>query len=302
MAASKIQIKKICEFCGKEFIAYKTSTRFCSKTCNSRSYKLERRKKQVCEIERIVHEEQENKPIEKCQHKDFLSPREAAFVVGISTRSIYNLIYKGSLKAAQLSSRMTLIKRIDIELMLDCNPYQKRHKNRHAPITEFYTTAEVEQKFNVGSSWVFKVAKEQNILKVFHRGKTLWSKKHFDAYFSKKAPEQSISEWYSVEDIMVKYQMTTTAVYSFVSTFQIPKQKIKGRVYYSKEHVDSVKNKTFEESPQYYTIPEAMAKYNMTRDQLYHYVKWHNIPKIKEGKYTKISSKELDMLLAPPQI
>jgi hypothetical protein len=96
--------------------------------------------------------------------------------------------------------------------------------------------------------------------------------------------------------------MTTTAVYSFVSTFQIPKQKIKGRVYYSKEHVDSVKNKTSIESPQYYTIPEAMAKFNMTRDQLYHYVKWHNIPKIKEGKYTKISSKELDMLLAPPQI
>ena len=30
MAASKIRIKKICEYCGQEFYALKTSTRFCS--------------------------------------------------------------------------------------------------------------------------------------------------------------------------------------------------------------------------------------------------------------------------------
>ena len=32
MAASKIRIKKICEYCGQEFYALKTSTRFCSKS------------------------------------------------------------------------------------------------------------------------------------------------------------------------------------------------------------------------------------------------------------------------------
>ena len=29
MAASKIRIRKICEYCGQEFYALKTSTRFC---------------------------------------------------------------------------------------------------------------------------------------------------------------------------------------------------------------------------------------------------------------------------------
>jgi len=39
-----------------------------------------------------------------------------------------------------------------------------------------------------------------------------------------------------------------------------------------------------------------MQKYNLTRDSLYHYIKYHKIPKIKEGRYIKISKPELDKL------
>ena len=149
---------------------------------------------------------------------------------------------------------------------------------------------------------MFKVGKEEHIPKVFQRGKTLWSKKHFDDYFAKKAPDEEITEWYSVEDMKTKFGMTTNAVYSFVSRFGIPKKKNKREVIYSKKHVDIAKGIAQPEIPQYYTVKEAMEKYNLSRDQLYHYIKWHKVPKIKEGKYTKISKKELDELLAPPSI
>ncbi len=33
MATSTIRIKKVCEFCGKEFFAPKATTRYCSTTC-----------------------------------------------------------------------------------------------------------------------------------------------------------------------------------------------------------------------------------------------------------------------------
>lgn len=46
MVASKFQIKRICKFCGKEFITYKVTTRYCSKSCNSKAYKLNARYKQ----------------------------------------------------------------------------------------------------------------------------------------------------------------------------------------------------------------------------------------------------------------
>ena len=45
-----------------------------------------------------------------------------------------------------------------------------------------------------------------------------------------------------------------------------------------------------------------MEKFNLTRDQLYHYATYHNIPKVKKGKYTLISKSELDKLLAAPKI
>lgn len=64
--------------------------------------------------------------------------------------------------------------------------------------------------------------------------------------------------------------MTTSAIYSFVSRFAIPKKKIKRQVFYSKKHVDIAKDLAKAE-PEYYTTAEAMEKYNLTRDQLYHY-------------------------------
>ncbi len=71
---------------------------------------------------------------------------------------------------------------------------------------------------------------------------------------------------------------------------------------YSKHHVDIVKGIAEADAPQYYSVKEAMDKFHITRDQLYHYVKNYNIPKVQEGKYVKISKKELDELFAAPSI
>ena len=186
--------------------------------------------------------------------------------------------------------------------MLNANPYVKKNRSKGEDITEFYTTAEIKEKYGVKESWIFKVAKDHNIPKTFSRGKTYWSKRHIDAYFEKKAPNPDITEWYSVSEIQEKFGMTLSAIYSFVSKNVIPKKKEGITVCYSKKHFDIAKGVAEPEKPQYYTIPEAMEKFNLTRDQLYHYVKYHNITRIKVGKYTKISKSELDEFLAPPQI
>ena len=96
--------------------------------------------------------------------------------------------------------------------------------------------------------------------------------------------------------------MTLSAIYTFVYKNVIPKRKEGKMVYYSKKHFDIAKGIATPEEPQYYTIPEAMEKYNLTRDQLYHYVKYHNITRIKDGKYTKILRSELDKFFEPPKI
>jgi predicted DNA-binding transcriptional regulator AlpA len=227
---------------------------------------------------------------------------EAAKLLGISRASIYRYMADNIIKVVQFKGK-TLIRRKDIELLFEnAVEYKKRVPLEKAPITDFYTTAEVKEKFNVAESWVFAIAKKSNIPRTFNRGKTYWSKKHIDAYFAKKAPNPDITEWYSTQEIQEKFGMTLSAVYCFASKNAIPKKKEGIMVYYSKKHVDIAKGVAAPEEPKYYTVPEAMEKFNLTRDQLYHYATYHNIPKMKKGKYTLISKAELDKLLAAPKI
>ena len=96
--------------------------------------------------------------------------------------------------------------------------------------------------------------------------------------------------------------MTLSAIYNLASKEGIPKMKVGKEVRYSKNHFDVAKGLAEPEPPSDYSIAEAMEKYGMTRDQFYHYVKTYKIPRTKRGKYTYISRKELDELLAPPTI
>lgn len=302
MATSSIRIKKICQWCGAEFEAQKVSTKYCSHRCANLAYKQATREKRVKQVEAETHFIKSEKPKENVKDKEYLSIAQTSVLLGLSLQAVYKMIYAGHLVASKLSNRLSFVKREDIDKMLNANPYVKKNRSKGADITEFYTTAEIKEKYGVKESWLYKIAKEHNIPRTFNRGKTYWSKKHIDAYFAKKAPNPDITEWYSVAEIQEKFGMTLSAIYSFVSKNVIPKKKEGITVCYSKKHFDIAKGLAEPEKPQYYTIPEAMEKFNLTRDQLYHYVKYHNITRIKVGKYTKISKSELDEFLAPPQI
>ena len=298
MSTSKFRVLRTCEFCGKEFYAQKVSTRYCSKRCNELAYKQRRRQRQITEAEAGVLQ----KPIEEVGNKEFLSLQDASVLFGITKRSVYNLIYNGILQAFKLSSRMTFVRRSDIEQILEHHVYTKKVKPERKPITEFYTTKEILEKFGVSEAWVFKLAKEKKIPKVLHHGKTYWSKQHVDKHFAKHIENNSIVEWYSVQDMMEKFNMTTSAVYCFVSKFNIPKKKIKTSVYYSKQHVDAAKGINEPPKEEFYTMKEAVQHFGMTEDQIYKYAKKAKVSKHMEGRIVLMNKRELDAALAPPSI
>lgn len=302
MATSSIRITKICQWCGVEFVAQKVSTKYCSHRCANLAYKQAVRDKRVKQAEAETLSIKLEKPIENVKDKEYLSFAQAGKLLGLSRQAVYNMVKAGNLKASKISSRLSFIRRVDIDAMLENRPYKTLHPKDTVPITDFYTTAEIKEKFGVKESWIYEIAKEHNIPRTFNRGRTYWSKKHIDSYFAKKAPDASITEWYSVAELQEKFGMTLSAIYTFVYKNVIPKRKEGKMVYYSKKHFDIAKGIATPEEPQYYTIPEAMEKYNLTRDQLYHYVKYHNITRIKVGKYTKILRSELDKFFEPPRI
>ena len=302
MATSSIRITKICQWCGVEFEAQKVSTKYCSHRCANLAYKQAVRDKRVKQAEAETLSVKLEKPIENVKDKEYLSFSQAGKLLGVSRQAVYNMVKAGNLKASKISSRLSFIKRVDIEAMLESKPYKTLHPKDTIPITDFYTTAEIKEKYNIQESWLYKIAKEHNIPRTFNRGKTYWSKKHIDSYFAKKAPDASITEWYSVAELQEKFGMTLSAIYTFVYKNVIPKRKEGKMVYYSKKHFDIAKGLSVPEEPKYYTIPEAMEKFNLTRDQLYHYVAYHNITRIKVGKYTKIVRSELDKFFESPKI
>ncbi len=300
--SSNIDIQKKCKWCGEIFTAHKMSTAYCSHKCANLAYKERVRKERISAYQKELSFKEYNEPLKDLEQREFFTPTVAAKLLGISRATIYRYLADETIKAVQFKGK-TLIRRKDIDMLFESSAtYNKRLPQEKVPITEFYTTAEVKEKYNVVDSWIFVVAKKHNIPRTFNRGKTYWSKKHIDNYFGKKAADPEITEWYSVQEIQDKFGMSLAAIYTLASKNAVPKKKEGIMVSYSKKHFDIAKGIAQPDEPQYYTVAEAMAKFNLTRDQLYHYAKYHNIPRVKVGKYVKISRPELDKLFEAPKI
>ena len=314
--AEKKEIIRQCECCGNIFTAQKTTTRFCSHKCNSKSYKLRKKEEAnatpstgksfkmvgisystMQEIERL------SDAYEKIKDKEFLSVQETAFLLSIGRTTAYRYLQEGMLKAIQIKGK-TFIRRSDIDLLFDnAGEYQSKAKSivEPKPLIDFYTVAEIKERFNVKESWLYKIIRENEIPKTLIRGRSYISKSHIDKYFKKKGfnDNEDIEQWYSVNDIVTKYGLSTNAIYSFVAENQIRKKKDGRSVLYSQVDFDVAKGYIEPTVPQYISVPEAMELYNITRDALYHYIKYHTIPKIKEGRNIKIAKTDLDKLFNP---
>lgn len=296
--SSNIEFKKKCQWCGAEFIARKSSTNYCSHRCSSLAYKERHRK---LKVETYNATAQRKFGQLRYEDKSYLTPTQAAELLGIGRTSLYRYINSGKIKIVRFEGK-TLIQKSDIQAMFDFLEVKENSTEtaiEKKAITDFYTIAEIREKYKVSTAWIFKVIAEKKVPKTIQRGKGYYSKAHIDRIFSEKKPSPEITEWYTVTDIQRKYDMTLSAIYSLVSKIGIPKKKEAGQTFYSKYHFDVAKGAASKEDEQYISVAEAMEKYNVTRDQLYHYVKTYKITRIKCGKYVKLSAIELADIFTP---
>jgi excisionase family DNA binding protein len=116
--SSNIEIQKICELCGNDFIARTTVTRFCSNKCSSNAYKLRTKNNK---INKVIKETNKQKILsitelnhEAIKTKDFLSIKEAYTLIGVSERTFYRILKAGTIRFAKVGKR-TIIKRSEID-------------------------------------------------------------------------------------------------------------------------------------------------------------------------------------------
>ncbi len=95
--SSKIEIKRVCEHCGKIFIARTTITRYCSHKCNSKSYKLQQKKDKIQQSNlstknTILKAEADLNLPAVVPFKETVSIKELAAVLGVSERTLFRLV------------------------------------------------------------------------------------------------------------------------------------------------------------------------------------------------------------------
>ena len=165
--SSKIEIQRICQYCGKEFTARTTVTKYCSHKCSQRAYKARKRAEKVnlsnTETTRI-----KNQPIEQIKAKEFLTVREVAQLLNCSIRSAYYYIDSGTIPAVNLGQRMTRVKRSDIDKLFQTQTETepKETETIQYDIKDCYTLTEVQNEYGLSESAVQQLIKRNNIPKI----------------------------------------------------------------------------------------------------------------------------------------
>lgn len=116
-----MEVRKICQWCGKPFIAKKTTTCYCSHQCSNLGYKerIRERKRQLKKIQELLE------PKQAAEGQDFFSFAQAAQLMGVTRQYVYKLVKESKLRASRISGKKSLIRRADIELMLKTNIIRK---------------------------------------------------------------------------------------------------------------------------------------------------------------------------------
>ena len=288
-----MEVRKICQWCGKPFIAKKTTTCYCSHQCSNLGYKerIRERKRELKKMQELLQ------PKQASEGQDFFSFAQAAKLMGVTRQYIYKLVKENKLRASRISGKKSLIRRADIELMLKTKPYESIKPKDDVDITEYYTAEQIAEKYKVNTKWVWTYTREHNIPKVKIRQFNYYSKKHIDAAFAKYRTDDALTEWYTPEEIEKKYGMTRVAIRSHVYRNNIPSKKEHGQIFYSKLHFDLSKQTAEEDSSEYYTVQEAMKKYNLTRDSVYGILQFHEIKREKKGRFVRFLKVEFDHIM-----
>lgn len=248
MSKALLKIKKLCEHCGKAFEANKITTRYCSIKCNRTSYKANRRKKVIEVAEELATKKRIATLETDLSIRAYLSISEAARLLGLSRWTIYRYVTSGVLPATRITKRTTRIKRSDLDLLFkNAVPYEidiPDHDRK--PVSEWYKLDKITEKYGIKYRQIRKIINTEGIPERKDGRFTMIEKNRIDAYFNKRGYDESISnlsDWVTVPEIMNEYSMTESAVYSFLSDYSIPKKQQGGKRYYSKQHIENLKNK-----------------------------------------------------------
>ena len=254
------------------------------------------------------------------QHQEYLTFSKAATLMGCSRQYIYKLVATGKLKASRISNRMAIIRRADIERMLEGNPYhrilpgstpapKKSVSSSQSPkreirekendeVLDFYSGEEVMTIYKVKQSWLYTSAKRNRIPICRIAGKNYYSKRHIDEFFGVSVDISKITDWLLTEEAEEVFGMKPSALRAYAYRHKIPTKREYGRTYYSKSHLDELRRTDLVNDERYYTVEQVQQIYGLSSANICHIVKVKHIEKVKVGVKNLLLRSDVERVMA----
>lgn len=284
-----------CAFCGMEFTANSGVQKYCSVSCADEA-KRERKKRNGDFLKAA-------EPVIGLRQQEYLTFSKAAILMGCSRQYIYKLVNQGKLKASRISSRMAIIRRADIETMLEGSPYNKvvfgnrpkpassnrQQQKKKEPVSvsdeplTYISGEEVIASYKVKPSWLYTSAKRNQIPICRIAGKNYYSRSHVEECLGLTADIASITDWLTKEQAFDEFGMSATAVHAYAYRHRIPTKREYGIVYYSRTHLAELRQTDMLADDRYCTVDEVSEKYGLSKANIHHITKVHGIEKRKVG-------------------
>ena len=285
-----------CAFCGREFTANSGVQKYCSVSCADEA-KRERKKRNGDFLKAA-------EPVIGLRQQEYLTFSKAAILMGCSRQYIYKLVNQGKLKASRISSRMAIIRRADIETMLEGSPYNKvvfgnrpkpassnrqQQQKKKEPVSvsdeplTYISGEEVIASYKVKPSWLYTSAKRNQIPICRIAGKNYYSRSHVEVCLGLTSDIASITDWLTKEQAFDEFGMSATAVHAYAYRHRIPTKREYGIVYYSRTHLAELRQTNMLADDRYCTVDEVSEKYGLSKANIHHITKVHGIEKRKVG-------------------
>lgn len=124
--SSNIRIRRVCQYCGIEFTAKTTVTKYCGDSCAKKAYK-KRKKEESIAASNEETVQQVKLEVKKLEEKSFLTISQTCELLGISRMSLYRIIKEGTLGATKLGRR-TIIHRKNLDSLFNINNHESTFK------------------------------------------------------------------------------------------------------------------------------------------------------------------------------
>lgn len=285
--------RKICQHCGKEFIAYTSVTAYCSHRCSGLADKLRKRNDRLKSTTTEVRELQRQALLDK----NFLTLTDAAKLMQISRTTLYRIIKLNSIPLKRFTDRTVRISREDLDKAANrqVTLEDTTITEKEDILTNWMTKEQIMEEYGITMSWLYSTTKRLGIQPRIIGCKNFYNKAEIDKAFTREDYSDP-EKWYTFDQLREQTGMRTESICDFCNAHKIDRERKNGTTYVSKRQWDNARGTNIDKE-QYITMKEITATYGLSRNHLYTIFKENGIERVKFGNFVYFNREEVRTLL-----